>query len=135
MARPENHSATSRLVDPRRLRPRLAVLAFRASRSNSYIAAPFSSLRRQSSLPAQCSQKSHVFAWLFKWLALKTTRPLVGSLTLAACGPGSRYSPFALRAQTRTSLRLSRPYAGKAVCLLSAHKKATCSRGFLNGSP
>ena len=39
-------SATSRLVDPRRSRPRLAILAFRPMASNSYKAPAFASYRR-----------------------------------------------------------------------------------------
>ena len=43
---PLRSSATSRLVDPRRLRPRLAILAFRPMASNSYKAPAFDSYRR-----------------------------------------------------------------------------------------
>ena len=73
MARPEGSSATSRLADARRSRPRLAVFAFRFAAGSAH-------------------------------------------------------------AQTKTSLRFSRPYAGKAVCLLRATKNPRCTR-VLNGSP
>ena len=54
----------------------------------------------------------------------KVIRPQVGSLTLAARGPASRFLPFGLCPQTKTTLRLSNPNAHKAVYALSYKIKA-----------
>ena len=62
---------------------------------------------------------------------MRGTGPLlpVFFLTEKACRPGSRFLPFGANSapQTKTSLRLSRPLARKAVCALPAHKKIRTS--------
>ena len=49
-------------------------------------------------------------------------------LTEFSCRPGSRFLPFALRAQTKTSLRLSSPDAHQAVGALWAKKFGPTAR-------
>ena len=121
----------------------LAVFALRERypfmRANKNIAPPFKSLRRQSSLPASPKTKKPAFEQVSKYFTGEGTCLPVKFLTEFSCRPGSRFLPCAkgtlLCAQTKTSLRLSSPYAGKAVCLLPRKQKNLLLSRFLNILP
>ena len=92
--------------------------------TNKNIAAPFSSLRAPSSwcallLNISIKNPDIKSGFLCNYRASVTSRRVNTSATRNSASP---YPPFGFQPQTRIRLRLSRPYAGKAVCLLSAYK-------------